>query len=836
MIDADAGVPDADIKLHIQQLNFLAGVSTAEAVELLANSVQEVYLYDRQVLCEQDQPIHAVWLILEGRISQFRRQQDAQGKPRQSLARECGPGTLIGAYDFLFTTTYRTRASALETCRLLKIEARALSRLIFRFPNVREQLAPLGLIGRLRTFPLLGAVELVGLGFLADALTGAEHKEGEVLYHKGDSVDQIYLLSQGQVELRWNRENIDWVGNGTFLGLAHHAGGAPVVNVEHDCIVSIKAEIYAAPRSTFMSITGLRPDDSGLELIAQRIELIRGLSIFSKFKAVQKQQLAGFFSHNCYPANHLLIQQNEAADSFWVLMPGSGAIIHALDKDGRNMPDTPVTGMTYFAETALLGQIPQDSTVEAEAGSQWLRLHWHDFYYMDEVDPADLRAELQIPSVVQPVLMGKEARRRYPWLQPGETVAYFSRRHWIAFIIKNFLTLIFMGLVVVFGIVGYAMPGQQIWVIFMVIVLLLLATLALIWGILDYRNDWLVVTNRRVVNQEKLLFVHVWRKEAPLEQIQSIDFIRTFIGRWLGYGTLIVRTAGTAGEIAFNFTTDFTRLRTVIRGQQEQRRRHATAQSKMNIHRRLEQRLGLMVDPPSRVARAEPPPSLQPQGWRSRLAGREGLGIRWQEGNHIVWRKHWMALLPQIGWTWLAPFFIITLALGSWAIYTRLVPTDFEAAAYGVQWFLALFALLFTGRLIWVVIDWYNDTYEVSDTEVVNLRKLPFGLTEDRRAAPLARIQNVEMRIPSPLHWLFDYGTVVIQTAAEFGSLIFYSVPNPRAVADEILGRMEKERKRQEEEEARQRAQDLPDWFEMYNRLEQGGAGERVKNNSPAKT
>jgi hypothetical protein len=60
----------------------------------------------------------------------------------------------------------------------------------------------------------------------------------------------------------------------------------------------------------------------------------------------------------------------------------------------------------------------------------------------------------------------------------------------------------------------------------------------------------------------------------------------------------------------------------------------------------------------------------------------------------------------------------------------------------------------------------------------------------------------------------------VIQTAAEFGTLIFYSVPDPRAVSDEILTRMDNAKRRQEEEEARRRAQDLPDWFEMYNRLE----------------
>lgn len=46
------------------------------------------------------------------------------------------------------------------------------------------------------------------------------------------------------------------------------------------------------------------------------------------------------------------------------------------------------------------------------------------------------------------------------------------------------------------------------------------------------------------------------------------------------------------------------------------------------------------------------------------------------------------------------------LGLGWWALYTRLVPGELEGAASGLQWLLAILALVFLGRLIWVVIDW----------------------------------------------------------------------------------------------------------------------------------
>ena len=242
---------------------------------------------------------------------------------------------------------------------------------------------------------MVGEAEPVGLGFLADALVFKEYKPGDVLYKSGDAMDSIFLLSQGQVELRWDDGTTNYVGNGTLLGWHRcrrrlHGNRAARLHSQHN-----GQDLFGSALGIHHD-HGLRPDKRGLDTIVIREGLIDGMRVFAKFSETQRRQLTGFFSHNRYPTNHLLVQQNEAADSLWVLMPGSNAIIDAIDKDGRNMRDTVVTGPTYFAETALLGQIPQDSTVEADAGSEWLRLHWHDFEYFDVLDPADLRAKLQV--------------------------------------------------------------------------------------------------------------------------------------------------------------------------------------------------------------------------------------------------------------------------------------------------------------------------------------------------------------------------------------------------------------------------------------------------------
>ena len=67
---------------------------------------------------------------------------------------------------------------------------------------------------------------------------------------------------------------------------------------------------------------------------------------------------------------------------------------------------------------------------------------------------------------------------------------------------------------------------------------------------------------------------------------------------------------------------------------------------------------------------------------------------------------------------------------------------------------------------------------------------------------------------------LLNYGNVRCQTAAEDGDFLFDGVRAPRDVADIIQLRMEYYRRNEEAREAERRMKDLPDWFEIYHRME----------------
>jgi CRP-like cAMP-binding protein/membrane protein YdbS with pleckstrin-like domain len=680
---------------------------------------------------------------------------------------------------------------------------------------------------------------------LAEAVSKLEKKPNEVLYHAGESSDVLFLIHQGQVSLTSpGGAGRHLLGNGALFGAAQRladftGAGSDERQMAHNAVATTQTVLYRLPYHRFSGILGLKAEETMAGEIARREQLFEQMPIFADLERVQRRELAGFASHIYFPNTHLVVQQGEAADSLWVLVSGC-ATLRSLAPDGQRQASTVAYGPTYFAERALLGQISQHSTVEALPGSEWLRLYWQDWEAFAGVQRrSDLRRQLakRVPPVRGGAQRAAGQRRwrwltlwvpRYSWLEPGERVVLRVRRHWIAFVVKMLPGVLgFAMLATVVVLADWLWPSLANSLHSLLLLLLLGGILAIVWGTLDYFNDWLTVTDLRVVHHEELLFINEWRKQAPLEQIQNVDFSTTWLGKLFNYGTLKIATAAAQGEISFGFAANFSELRTEILKQREQRRRQTEAASKQNIQRLLEKRLGIAVDVPSRVYQ-ERAAETGPRALHRRLARFLQRHMRRDRGDSSIWRKHWMVLLPQLG----VPFLLLLGGMG-----IAFSPLLFEEGSSLLllaglqggelsQWagpltlsgvLLSLAALVYAA---WLVADWRNDTYEVSNDEIAHVDRVPLGFSEERKSANLGRIQNVSMSIPSPWHWFFNYGDVTCQTAAELGDFIFRGVPDPRSVAREILTRMERYRRRTEREAATKRAQELPDWFEMYNRIE----------------
>lgn len=802
------------------------GVPRDEATYTLHGAVEHVALDPREQLFAQNTPITRIYLLQQGNLFQERIDTDAQGRRRVTMRRAAQPGEWIGHYDLIFGRRYGTRARALDFTDLIAVDAGALNRLLNRYPRLRHRVAPMDKIGRLRTLPLFGALDLVRLAYVADATRAEPYPANTLIYEPTDTGDTLFIVDQGQVILSADGTPDIRLGNGMAFGFVdapvRQADAPPPTN--HQAKTAVPTTLFAISRRELVDLADLDPEAAGIQLYRTAQETLARVTVFADYTDDERRDLLGYMSHYFIPTQHVLMQQGEVGDSLWILLQGSGASLHALES-GRALQPAHVQGPNFFGELALRVEQPLNSTVQAEAKSQWLRLHTDDFAtFVRDHGPA-MREKLRMSPAAERALGQTHMRRRYDWLQSGENLIEFQRRHWISLLRNVSFSLILSALLVVAWIILGAQGWLAIWAWWLIALFGVVSVLQFAWGLIDYLNDYLLVTNQRLVRQEKVLFMAEWRQAAFLEQIRSVDVSTTFFGNMFGYGELLIQTAATSGGISFDFVPDPMDMKSIILEQQSLREQAYQASSRMVIQNLLEERFGLRLGLPDRVRPELPAPTIQLQEtWRDRLRSlfdiNRHLALRIDD--RIVWRKHWFILLSKVAGPALVVLAVILMLVGQQFLAPGLLriilPLDI---------LLVLIGLGALGWTAWIVADWRNDTYEVDSRQIADVEKKPLFFSEQRRTALLGEIENIEVRIPSPLHYLLNFGTVRLQTAATEGEFAFAWVPDPRGVAEEVRRRIEQYRHQQEANRARQRAQELPDWFEVYNRLDSEREPER---------
>jgi hypothetical protein len=129
-------------------------------------------------------------------------------------------------------------------------------------------------------------------------------------------------------------------------------------------------------------------------------------------------------------------------------------------------------------------------------------------------------------------------------LQPGETIAYRARLHWVIYLVGMLFTLLAVGLAVP------VLFFKEDWIRFG---LLGLAGISLVVGLFQLARAWLasantevIVTSRRVIY--KTGFVSRNTVEMNLDKVESVLVQQSLPGRMLDYGAVIIRGVGAGLE------------------------------------------------------------------------------------------------------------------------------------------------------------------------------------------------------------------------------------------------------------------------------------------------
>ncbi len=547
-------------------------------------------------------------------------------------------------------------------------------------------------------------------------------------------------------------------------------------------------------------------------MVASIAAQLRQVPLFAKLREDDLEAVARLVKRAEYPAGTEVCRQGQIGLTAYYVESGELRILY-VDPQGLEHEVGRLGPGAFFGQTSLLLGEVRDATVEAVQDAVLLYLNKPDLDQLIHERPS-IRRSLQVRREIS----RRYKARRFRWQDPDEVVILNLHKHSIL-LIRH---LVFPILVMLVGLACFYWFWHSKSPLFLIlgVPLTLIPLLFALYLYMDQRNDDYIVTNKRVVHEERIPLVREARAEAPLHMIQDIQQSQKgLLARILDFGDLIIETAGERGHVAFREIPHPARTRETIFEQIQRVQAGVRAEERAAIRDALRRHFGVATP----VGPAAVPTPLRKKR-RLELALprwlRAILGVfryflpqlRYEQGDTITWRKHWIALLGAI----VLPSLLILAATGAAIFLIAQSPTHPIPILIGYG---TLMVFLFPWWL-WRFEDWQNDIYQVTSTRIIDVERLPFFLRETRREASLSRIQNITLEIPGILGKLLDYGSVRIETAGG-EAFTFAHVKDPRGVQTEIFRRVEAFQRRQRQEEAERRRTELLDWFSVYDGLRQ---------------
>ncbi|HEY1300994.1 MAG TPA: PH domain-containing protein [Stellaceae bacterium] len=129
-------------------------------------------------------------------------------------------------------------------------------------------------------------------------------------------------------------------------------------------------------------------------------------------------------------------------------------------------------------------------------------------------------------------------------LQPGETVVYATRLHWLIYVRAVVLLIIAAAVAIATSYVADK-PNINLALWIVAAIFALLALSSALRAFIRRATTELAVTDHRVIYKTGLLARHTL--EMNRGKVESVDVDQSILGRVFGYGTVIVR--GTGGSL-----------------------------------------------------------------------------------------------------------------------------------------------------------------------------------------------------------------------------------------------------------------------------------------------
>jgi len=529
-----------------------------------------------------------------------------------------------------------------------------------------------------------------------------------------------------------------------------------------------------------------------------RVEFLKKSHLFQGLSDKELVSVAETMKENTYQNGETVFAEGTPADSFYIIFRGRMLLTRRV-KD-REVKVASLFQGDYFGERGLLKGTIRNATVKSEGVSILLIFYRDDFK----------KLLTRVPHLWENFDLMMDSRKlagelNFPWLAENEVIYFLARKHYFLLVralVLPVLALIPALAVLVFGFllnsIGMAAVGA-----FATVLVLGWAG----WRYLDWGNDFYIVTNQRVVWLEKVIGLYDSRQEAPMSTILSINTESDYFGRqFFDYGTVVVRTF--TGQIRMTFVRHPKQAAAMIEEYWNRTKVVARQLDEDIIKNAIRNKLG--IKKPGAVPAAAPAAPSKPLASKENplyKMWREAFNLRSESGGTVTYRKHWIVLLrdtlPQTGGILLA----LVVLIG--------YPFIFGAPPL---WLVLISLLVMTALAGWWFYgfeDWQNDIYQVTNDQIIDVYKKPFGV-EDRKAAPLDGILSSEYKRNGLVEIIFNYGTVYIMVGG--ANFDFEDVADPPTVQQDIIRRLAVKMQKKREADGAAERDKMAEWLAYYHK------------------
>ncbi len=528
---------------------------------------------------------------------------------------------------------------------------------------------------------------------------------------------------------------------------------------------------------------------------ANILKLLKRTYLFYTIDDGLLQEIAESFEVFYFPEGGRVYDVGDDAEYFYLVYRGQVAVTPR----NAHRPNAWLVRGDFFGHEAIIKKRFRRQQVVAQAGTILLALPAKHFMHLYQ---GSLHVKKSIQQRIHSAALLRQMK--FDWLHEKETVYLLATKH-VFFLWQSLVLPFFAMLLGALFIFLFVLTESYIPLIVGIAVLLFGLGWA-VWTWIDWGNDFYIITSKRIVWIEKVLFLYDSRMESPFEMVKNADSKTDFIGRMFNYGDVTIKTYTT--QIVFSHIPSPNQVSALL---QDMMTRSAEAQKKQEeetMTEAIKRELGLIEPPRSKPKEEKPVP--MPERLSLPLMVLSSLfQLRTVSGDAIVYRKHWFVLLREAWGPTLTLVLLTVLMLVDLLFNT---PENGRLTYFVIS---LLFWLLAAAWWAWEFVDWSNDRFELTAEQIVDVDKRPIG-DENRKTAKLEDILSIEYQREGLAGMIFNFGTVYIRVGTE--TFTFDHVANPSAVQQEIEQYRQERIRRNLENQVKGERERMAKWMAIYHK------------------